>query len=69
MTERETQLFISNGIPNEFWNTLNYMAYERGHAYGEEEVFNILVGLVSDFAPAFKKYKENQVLVGDIDWG
>ena len=43
-------------IPDEFRNTLNYMAYERGHASGYEEVLNILSGLVYDLKAPIEQY-------------
>jgi len=34
-------------IPEEFRSCLSYMAYEKGHSAGREEVINILSGLVN----------------------
>lgn len=45
-------------LPEEFRGTISYMAYERGHAYGEDEVRNILIGLVGDLEPCFKTFCE-----------
>jgi hypothetical protein len=43
-------------IPDEFRSILNYMAYERGHAYGYDEVLNILDELVYKFKEPIEKY-------------
>ena len=43
-------------IPEEFRNTLNYMAYERGHAYGYDEVLNILYELVYNLKKPIETY-------------
>ena len=39
-------------------NILSYMAYERGHSAGEEEVEAIKRGMVADFKPVFKRIEE-----------
>ena len=49
--------YIMRDIPEEFHSALSYMAYERGHSAGEEEIRNILMGLVEDLKPSFEKYE------------
>jgi hypothetical protein len=39
---------ILKEIPEEFKSALSYMAYERGHSAGHEEVMGILKELVND---------------------
>lgn len=45
-------------LPPEFHATLSYMAYERGHSAGREEVLGILQGLAGDLLPAVRAYTE-----------
>ncbi len=51
---------IMGGIPEEFQSILSYMAYERGHSAGEDEILRILGSLVYDFRPAIEKF-ENRI--------
>ena len=44
-------------LPEEFRGTVSYMAYERGHSAGKEEVLNILRDLISDLKPAIEKFE------------
>jgi len=53
---REEWLFRDHDTPIEFRSVLSYMAYERGHSAGEDEVFNILSNLVSELKPAIEAY-------------
>jgi len=51
MTANEYQIQESellSKIPPELRSVLSYMAYERGHSAGYEEVLGVLQGLVSD---------------------
>ncbi len=43
-------------IPKEFWEMMESQAYDRGHAYGQQEVDLILMNLVNDFVDATIKY-------------
>ena len=43
-------------IPEEFRSRLSYMAYERGHSAGHEEVVGVLCGLVNDLLEPIQKY-------------
>jgi len=52
-TERD---WILRDVPEELKGTLSYMAYERGHSGGDEEVINILRTLVNDLLPSILKY-------------
>jgi len=47
-------------IPEEFHSILTYMAYERGHNAGEDEVYCILTNLVEDLKPAIKEFCKNK---------
>ncbi len=53
MTREEALL---ERVPLEFRSTISYMAYERSHAYGVDEVFNTMTGLVNDLQPAIHAY-------------
>ena len=53
---KQTELLSK--VPEIFRSTLSYMAYERGHSTGDEEILSYLSGLVSDLAPVIEKYKE-----------
>ena len=50
--------YIMRDIPKEFHGTLSYMAYEKGHAYGYDEVRNILMGLVDDLKKPIKNFEQ-----------
>ena len=43
-------------IPQEFRAMLESQAYDRGHAWGEEEVASLLYSLSSDFLSAWSKW-------------
>lgn len=47
-------------IPEEFHSVLSYMAYERGHNAGEDEVYCILTNLVEDLKPAIEEFCKNK---------
>ena len=51
LAEREKHL-----IPPEFWEMMESQAYDRGHAYGQQEVDLILMNLVNDWVGAAIKY-------------
>lgn len=53
----ETEYLIST-IPPEFRSVLSYMAYQRGHSAGEEEVNLILRELISDLKPAIEAFEK-----------
>lgn len=55
--EMEATDYILREIPKEFKGCLSYMAYERGHSSGEQEVEMILQDLVHDLKPAIEKFK------------
>jgi hypothetical protein len=39
-------------VPEELRSTISHMAYERGHAYGHEEVLGHVSDLVENLEPA-----------------
>ena len=55
--EKEKALFDEAQIPEEFRGRLSGMAYERGHSSGNNEVWIILRGLVSDLQEPIAKFK------------
>ena len=60
MTEVEYLVEVEKlliAIPQEFKETLAYMAYEKGHAYGYEEIICVLKNLISDLKPAIDKFQ------------
>lgn len=48
--------YILRDVPEEFKSSLSWMAYDRGHSWGENEVACILRGLVDDLLPAILAY-------------
>ena len=48
--------YILKDVPTEFRSVLSYMAYERGHSAGEDEVVLHLKELVSNLKPAIDAY-------------
>lgn len=56
--------YLLSSVPEDFRSTLSYMAYERGHSAGEDEVTSILEGLVNDLRPAIMKFEQR--LLGNI---
>ena len=71
MTEQEyteAQAELLKDFPPEFKGTLSYMAWERGHSAGYEEVLNELRGLVSDLKEPIQKYGE-RMAAGAHDLG
>lgn len=51
---RESELLAR--LPEDFRSTISYMAYERGHAYGYNEVLGHVESLVYDLLPAIEAY-------------
>jgi hypothetical protein len=47
---------LLQAVPAEFHSALSYYAYDKGHAYGHEEVLIHLGELVDMLAPCFKQY-------------
>ena len=56
--DKEKALFDESKIPVEFRSALSYLAYERGHAYGLDEIWSELIDLVSGLQEPIKKYTE-----------
>lgn len=54
--EKEKELLDT--IPFEFRSTLSYMAYERSHSSGYDEVFDTLQSLVSDLTSAINSFAD-----------
>ena len=54
-------------LPEELRPVLSYMAYERSHAYGYEEVLNSLGGMVHDLRDAVLAYGSRMERLGR-DW-
>jgi len=57
-TEIEKEDYILMDVPEEFKSRLSYMAYEDGHAYGQEEVESKLSDLVNDLLPCIKAFEK-----------
>lgn len=45
-------------VPEEFCGPLAWMAYDRGHAYGYEEVLSHLQNYVDNLLPAIKAFRD-----------
>lgn len=60
--EIEKSTFLLESAPQEFRATLSYMAYERGHSAGEDEVELVLEGLIADLSPAIREYTKRMKL-------
>lgn len=54
--EKQTALFVN--IPFEFQSSIAYLAYEEGHAYGNQEIYIHLVNLISAFEEPIKKFEK-----------
>lgn len=52
------QAELLKDLPEEFRGKLSYMAYERGHSSGNEEILICLQNLVSDLEEPIRKYGE-----------
>ena len=50
--------YLLRDIPEEFKGALSYMAYERGHSAGKEEVLCILQGLVADLKDSIQAFEK-----------
>ena len=57
---REAELFEKYKIPKEFREELSYLAYEQRHAYGYDEVFNILGDIVYSLSTCFENFAKNR---------
>ena len=55
--EEKTKFWLDK-LPEEFRSGVDYMAYERGHGYGQEEILVCLVGLVGDLLPMIEKFEK-----------
>lgn len=45
-------------IPQEFHGAIHYIAYDMGHSFGYDEVYNILSDLAYHLKEPIKKYTE-----------
>ena len=54
---KEQDEILAN-VPKEFRGKLSYMAYERGHSSGNEEVIGILKELVSDLKESIENFEK-----------
>ena len=55
--EIEERDWLSEQLPPEFRGPLAYLAYERGHSAGQDEVDMIFRNLVTDLLPAIKAFE------------
>lgn len=63
--DRQDQILLA--LPEELRPVLSYMAYERSHAYGYQEVLNTLGGMVHDLRDAVLAYGSRMERLGR-DW-
>jgi hypothetical protein len=52
----DNEEYILRDVPKELHSSFSWMAYEKGHAYGQDEVVSHLKGLVDDLLPAILAY-------------
>lgn len=57
--EIEERDWLSEQLPPEFRGPLSYMAWERGHSAGQDEVDMIFRGLVTDLLPAIQAFEKH----------
>ena len=50
--------YILRKLPSEFKSYVSSAAYDRGHAYGQDEIDGIAEGMVADLAPVVAAYTE-----------
>lgn len=55
--------YLLSQVPPEFRSKLSYMAYEKGHSAGEEEIELTLEGLVNDLLPCIKDFEKRLTLL------
>ena len=48
-------------VPEEFRGVLSWMAYDRSHAYGEQETLNTLNSLCTDLKPAIDAFRQKVI--------
>ena len=63
LTQLKQRLELEKQLPIEFCQYFSYMAYERGHSAGEEEVNGIFCGMVEEFIPVLKEYNKRVGLI------
>jgi len=54
---KQNELLIQ--LPSQFRSAISYMAYERGHSAGHEEVLGILSGLIFDLLPSIQQFEKD----------
>ena len=57
-TEMEKTDYLLRDVPEEFKSRLSYMAYEDGHASGQDEIESKLSDLVSELLPCIKDFEK-----------
>lgn len=57
-TEMEKTDHLLMDVPEEFKASLYSIAWEQGHAYGQDEVESVLEGLVYDLLPSIKAFEK-----------
>ncbi len=60
----EDQYYLEQ-LPEEFRAAIKHLAYERGHACGEEEIRGELIDLVGTLAPCFEEYRKKRKIFAD----
>jgi hypothetical protein len=50
--------YLLSKVPPEFRSKLSYMAYEKGHSAGEEEIELILEELINDLLPCIESFEK-----------
>ena len=61
MTEAEystKQAELLEQVPPEFWGAFGYMAWQRGHSSGHQEVLMILEDMIYELKDSIKNFEE-----------
>jgi hypothetical protein len=61
--DTDSEEYIMRDIPKEFHSTLSYMAYDRGHAYGMDEVRLHLKNFVEELQKPIEEFRKNLLAV------
>ena len=66
ISEIDKMEYLLDKVPIQFRSALSSMAYDRGHAWGEEEVVSTLESLIHDLLPAIESYKQALCLQSNL---
>ena len=68
LVDQKTDLqVLESKLPKELYGWAFYYAYQKGHAYGEDEIYSILQDIVEGLSEAVTKFKKRTCDGGKID--